>query len=486
MRVAVIVAWRPKGHSDWQGRGDRTARDVARPLARDPAVAPYVGIHIASLLPRHWDITLVHECVRDVDLDMDVEAVFISTIDFCAGHARWLAGRFSARGVKVIVGGLYPTLDPGYFQDVADAVVVGEAEPVMPRLIADLQANCLQPCYQADREADLAELPVPRYDLVERDFWVPGSYEITRGCPFACSYCVLSVLRTRLRQRPIPHVLRDLSAVPAGWSWFQRRTTTFWDNNLGADRRYFRELCEALVPLRRYWGTQTSIDTITPESARLLGRAGCRVAYIGLESLSQQSLANTRKRHNKVREYREKLGYLHDNGVLVMSIFLLGLDGDSPEYLRRVPDLIDAVGVDIPVYSFAAPIARTPFRAGLEADGRLLPGDLNHALDGTHLVYRPLTTPADEVESALCAAMMRSYDLRRAAGRVLRRLRDGVGPALFATLANHRYRAYQRAIADTVLRRVRARGPWPGPDAQPPGTQAPRTPLLSLGPPAPT
>jgi hypothetical protein len=87
MRVAVIVAWRPKGHSEWQGRGDASAREVAPPLARDPAVAPYVGIHLASLLPRHWDITLVHECVRDVDLDMDVEAVFISTIEARTRHA---------------------------------------------------------------------------------------------------------------------------------------------------------------------------------------------------------------------------------------------------------------------------------------------------------------------------------------------------------------------------------------------------------------
>ena len=46
-----------------------------------------MGIHLASLLPRHWPITLVHEMVRDVDLDMDVEAVFLSTMDYCAPHA---------------------------------------------------------------------------------------------------------------------------------------------------------------------------------------------------------------------------------------------------------------------------------------------------------------------------------------------------------------------------------------------------------------
>ena len=67
-----------------------------------------------------------------------------------------------------------------------------------------------------------------------------------------------------------------------------RKYVVFWDNNLGADRPYFRELCEALIPLKRVWGTETSIDTITPDSARLMGRSGCRFLYIGLESLAQE------------------------------------------------------------------------------------------------------------------------------------------------------------------------------------------------------
>ena len=70
----------------------------------------------------------------------------------------------------MIVGGLFPTLNPGYFAGVADAVVVGEAEPVMKRLLADLQRGRLSPVYRAEAPADLAELPVPRYDLVETDF----------------------------------------------------------------------------------------------------------------------------------------------------------------------------------------------------------------------------------------------------------------------------------------------------------------------------
>ena len=95
MRAAVIVAWRPKGFPDWDGRQSEEAALVPAALATDRGAAPYVGIHLASLLPRDWDVTLVHEMVRDPDPEMDVDAVFISTMDYCAPHARRLSLDFS-------------------------------------------------------------------------------------------------------------------------------------------------------------------------------------------------------------------------------------------------------------------------------------------------------------------------------------------------------------------------------------------------------
>src|SRR5262245_7404389 len=122
MRVAVILVWRPKYFPTWNGRSSAGADLVPPALAFDRAAAPYTAVHLASLLPRDWEITLVHEMARDVDLDLDVDAVFLSTMDYCAPHAYWLAQQFRCRGVRVIVGGLFPTLDPNYFAPVADAV----------------------------------------------------------------------------------------------------------------------------------------------------------------------------------------------------------------------------------------------------------------------------------------------------------------------------------------------------------------------------
>lgn len=462
MRVAVIVVWRPKNFPDWTGRTGELAKRIPGPLAGDGGAAPYVGIHIASLLPRDWEITLVHEMVRDADPEMDVEAVFLSTMDFCAPRARDLGRRFRARGVRVIVGGLYPTLNPEYFSDSADAVVVGEAEGVMPRLIEDLRRGDLSPRYEASTLSDLSDLPVPRYDLVETDFKVTMPYEATRGCPFTCSFCVLSAIRVPYRRRPIPNVLRDISNIPSGWDWRQRKYLIFWDNNLGADRIYFRDLCEALVPMKRIWGTETSIDTITPESARLMGKSGCRFVYIGLESLSQESLKNSNKRQNKVAEFKRRLGYLHDNGVMVMSIFLLGLDGDTAEYIERLPEMIHEIGVDVPVISFAAPIEGTTFYNDLRSNGRLLPGDILGGMDGMHLVYKPLNISPDELETALMQCMRKLYSPGFVARRIARRLRTGFWGGLSNATANVFYAAFQRSLSNAGLERIRSRGPWPG------------------------
>lgn len=462
MRVAVIVVWRPKNFPDWTGRTGELAKRIPGPLAGDGGAAPYVGIHIASLLPRDWEITLVHEMVRDADPEMDVEAVFLSTMDFCAPRARDLGRRFRARGVRVIVGGLYPTLNPEYFSDSADAVVVGEAEGVMPRLIEDLRRGDLSPRYEASTLSDLSDLPVPRYDLVETDFKVTMPYEATRGCPFTCSFCVLSAIRVPYRRRPIPNVLRDISNIPSGWDWRQRKYLIFWDNNLGADRIYFRDLCEALVPMKRIWGTETSIDTITPESARLMGKSGCRFVYIGLESLSQESLKNSNKRQNKVAEFKRRLGYLHDNGVMVMSIFLLGLDGDTAEYIERLPEMIHEIGVDVPVISFAAPIEGTTFYNDLRSNGRLLPGDILGGMDGMHLVYKPLNISPDELEIALMQCMRKLYSPGFVARRIARRLRTGFWGGLSNATANVFYAAFQRSLSNAGLERIRSRGPWPG------------------------
>lgn len=462
MKIAVIVVWRPKNYPEWTDRSSATRLGIPGPLRNYAGAAPYTGVHLASLFPSAWHVTVIHEMVRDVSFDVDVDAVFLSTMDYCAHHARDLASEFRKRKVLVIVGGLYPTLNPGYFQDVADTVVVGEAEPIWPQLLKDLQARRLKARYGSATPANMSSLPPPNYEHVERNFKVTMAYEATRGCPFRCSFCVLSAIRQPYRRRPIPNVIRDVSAIPSHWNWTQRKYLIFWDNNIGADRHYFRDLCEAIRPLKRIWGAETSIDTVSRETARMIGKAGCRSLYIGLESLAEDSLLRANKGHNKIAEYKQRLRWLHENGVIVMSIFLIGLDGDSSEYLARLPELIHDIGVDVPVYSFVAPIEGTTFYKELRSSGRLLQGDILDQMDGMSLTYSPQTIPAEELESALLHCMRESYRTKRVLSRIAKSWTHGFWNGLANSHANLFFLSHQRALARSGEKRFTSRGPWPG------------------------
>jgi len=77
----------------------------------------------------------------------------------------------------------------------------------------------------------------------------------------------------------------------------------FLDNNLGGSPRYLRELCEALIPLKKRWGCALTLDILKSEElVRLMGKAGCRYIYSGIESLNPDSIMSMNKGQNKITE----------------------------------------------------------------------------------------------------------------------------------------------------------------------------------------
>ena len=121
------------------------------------------------------------------------------------------------------------------------------------------------------------------------------------------------------------------------------------------------------------------------------------------------------------------------------------------------------MGVDVPVFSLAAPIAGTTFHRKLEAEGRLLPGDILGGMDGMHLVYRPQNLDAEELELALFACLRGAWSPGRVLKRVVRGVRSGFWGGIANASANLAYRSFQSSLARVGAERVKTRGAWPGP-----------------------
>jgi radical SAM superfamily enzyme YgiQ (UPF0313 family) len=102
--------------------------------------AAFPGLNLAilaAITPPHVEVRIVDESVEPVDLDSDADLVGITAMTNMAPAAYKLADLFRQRGKKVVLGGVHVTVCPDEAQEHADAVVVGEAEPIWKELIAD-------------------------------------------------------------------------------------------------------------------------------------------------------------------------------------------------------------------------------------------------------------------------------------------------------------------------------------------------------------
>ncbi|MFC1502324.1 B12-binding domain-containing radical SAM protein [bacterium] len=367
--------------------------------ARSPA-PPLSGALVAGLTPPIVDVELHHEMVRPINYDTDADFIALSFMDYCAPHAFKVAEKFKKLGKIVVAGGKYPSTFPEAVIPHMDATVVGEAEPVWSQVVEDMVRGKLKKVYKAPFAPSLENIPPPRYDLIESDFTVPVVTEATRGCKYNCSFCQLTVQSVPYRMRPIQDVIRDLTAT-SRLPFHKRKMAMLLDNNLGGDMGYAKELLKEIAKLKLWGlGAQFSFDCLhDDEYVDLLVKANCSMAFIGLESLNEPSLASVHKRHNKVKEYKELFDKLKKRGILTFTGLMLALDEDTPSYYNSLPHKLDDIDPSSILLSISIPIKGTPFHKKVESEGRIFDRDLSH-YEGDHLVFKPQKVTRDDVIQA--------------------------------------------------------------------------------------
>jgi len=390
-------------------------------------VPPLTGIHLAAITPPRHRVRVIHQQLQAVDLGTDADLIALSFFSGFAPEAFRLAGLFRARGKRVVAGGPHVTYDPEGTLSHVDSVVIGEAESVWAEMLDDAEAGRLRPVYHGS-PCDMKGLPTPRYDLLPPRFFVPRVVQATRGCPFRCSFCTVPTLNPGFRMRPVDEVLADV-AYDRFPHWWQRKVVWFWDDNLTINRPYIKELLARMVPLRRWWLTQASLDVARDdELLALMEASGCIGIFFGLETFTAESLAHANKRQNRVAWYSEAIARLHRRGIAVMAGFIAGFDGDTPETVERMADNLYAIGVDVPFLSVLTPFKGTPLYEQMAGDGRMLPERGWEFYNGYNVTFRPRAMTPDELLTAHRRLWRRAFSLPHALGRAWRgvhRLRAG-------------------------------------------------------------
>ena len=130
------------------------------------AILPPLGLAtVAALTPPDIEVSLTDENVTGIDFQKELDLVGITALTTTAQRAYEIADTFRARGVKVVLGGIHPSILPEEAGQHADAVVIGEAEGIWSNLIEDFMANRLQKRYQQHQRPSMLNVPIPRRDL---------------------------------------------------------------------------------------------------------------------------------------------------------------------------------------------------------------------------------------------------------------------------------------------------------------------------------
>lgn len=359
---------------------------------------------LAGLVPQEVDVSVVDENARPIDFDKKVDLVCITALTPAATRAYEIADKFRAKGTKVVLGGVHPTLMSEEASAHADSVVLGEAEGVFSDVLRDFQNGGLKKFYSAQTKPDLKMLTTPRRDLMNgSDYINIPKVETSRGCPFDCSFCSTTVFFGRkMRYRPVNEVVDEIKEM-------KEKFVFFTDNNIVGNPKYAKRLFQALIPLKIKWMSQGSLNLARDvELLKLAAKSGCIGMLIGFESVAQKTLEAIGKKVNKVKEYIQAVKRIHAHGIGIIGCFVFGFDEEDKSVFKKTLRFIRRLNIEVPQLTILTPYPGTVLRKKLEEASRILHNKWEK-YDATHVVFMPKLMSPEELKKRYNKICKKAY-----------------------------------------------------------------------------
>ncbi len=385
-------------------------------------VPPITGIHLAAITPKKHQVRVIHQQIQQPCLESDADLIAISFFSGFAPEAYRLAQVYRSLGKIVVGGGPHVTFVQEESACFFDAIVIGEAETVWESLLSDVENGHLQKVYYG-QPCDMKNLPTPRYDLLPKQFFIRKVVQATRGCPFSCSFCTVPTLNPGFRTRPVQDIIADIR-FNAFAHWWQRKVVWFWDDNLTVQRDFARNLLEAMIPEKKWWLTQASMDIADDAGLlNLMQRSGCIGIFFGIESFGKESLKDAHKQQNRTEQYASRIQALHQKGICVMAGFISGFDGDTPASIRDMAKRLYEIGVDVPFLSILTPYQGTAAYQKMLLGNRILAERGWEFYNGYNVCFMPKQMSPDELIQAHRDLWREAFSLKYSLLRIMRSAR---------------------------------------------------------------
>ncbi len=384
-------------------------RRPGQPYIRTWQMEPLPAATLAGLTPRDVTVRFYDDRMEDIPFDEATDLVAVSVETYTAKRAYQIATEYRKRRVPVVMGGFHAALCPDEVARYAEAVVIGEAEVLWPRVVDDARHGRLEKFYRQTGRPSLAGLKPDRTVFRGKRYLPIGLVEAGRGCHFKCEFCaVQTVFKSTQTRRPYDEILAELAALKG-----EKKLFFFVDDNITSNLAQAKEFFRALIPLGIRWVSQSSINAAhDDEFLELLVRSGCQGVLIGFESLNPANLQAMNKSFNTMRGgFDRALANLRRRHIRVYGTFIFGYDGDTPDSFLPTVDFARQHALYIAAFNHLTPFPGTPLYQRLEREGRLLYEAwwLDDRYSYNRIPFRPRGMSPEALQHSCVAARRKFY-----------------------------------------------------------------------------
>ncbi|MCL0046416.1 B12-binding domain-containing radical SAM protein [Dehalococcoidales bacterium] len=354
-------------------------KHALRIISKKAAYPPLGLLTVAAMLPDDWEKKLVDMNVTELtDEHLKwADYVFISAMVIQKNSVREIINRGKKLGAKIVAGG--PLFTTGYEEfDGVDHFVLDEAEITLPLFLQDLAKGSAQHIYTSNQRPDIRKTPIPQWSLINMKKYSAMSVQYSRGCPYDCEFCDITVLNGhKPRTKDKDQLLAELDALyNQGW----RGGLLFVDDNFIANKRKLKvEILPAIIDWAKERGypfslyTQTSINLADDEELmQLMVKAGFTTVFIGIETPDEESLSECNKLINKNRDLVASVRKIQNHGLEVLGGFIVGFDSDPISIFKSQISFIQKSGIVTAMVGLLQAPKGTRLYQRLKRENRLL------------------------------------------------------------------------------------------------------------------
>ncbi|MCP4269562.1 MAG: B12-binding domain-containing radical SAM protein [Candidatus Brocadiaceae bacterium] len=275
-----------------------------------------------------------------------------------------------------VIGGPDPTARPDVYKR-CDSLVLGEAEASLPLFLKDYIHSAPKTFYKtSDIKVDLTKSPVPRFDLLKFERYLYLNIQTSRGCPFSCEFCNISMLNgAGHRAKCINQILLELQQI---YDLGYRGLLHVVDSNFIGNEQHAKKILLELkvwqdIRHRPFlFSTDVSINLADDkELLVMMHEAGFNSLNIGIETPNKKTLLSSNKKININRSMPQNIRKIYNNGISVMPYYVLGFDNDDEDAFNEIMKCIEESCTPLNYIRLLVAIPETPLAERLKKEGRL-------------------------------------------------------------------------------------------------------------------